>query len=72
MKKGFIIDNICIILRKFYTGTCIILTPDKTQHLQYDLTRDFMLYYHSYQIESINLWSRYQGNILLVQIKQSR
>ena len=30
-----------------------------------------MLYYHSYHIKSINIRSRYQGNVLWVLIKQS-
>ena len=50
----------------------IYLTKEKTNFLQYYLTQVLMLFYHSYQIKSMNLWSQYQGNILLVQIKQSR
>ena len=30
-----------------------------------------MLYYHFYQIKSINIWPRYQGNVFWVLIKQS-
>ena len=36
----------------------IYLTPVKTQLLQYNLTRDLMLFYHSNKLKSINLWSR--------------
>ena len=50
----------------------IYLTPVKTQLLQYNLTLDLMLYYHSYQIKNMNILSRYQGNVLLVLIKQCR
>ena len=30
----------------------LYLTPVKTQLLQYNLTRDLMLFYHSYKIEA--------------------
>ena len=50
----------------------LYLTPVKTQLLQYNLNRNLMLFYHSNKLKSIKLWSRYQANTLLVQIKQSR
>ena len=55
-----------------YSILYIYLTPVKTQLLQYNLTRNLMLFYHSNKLKSINLWSRYQANTLFVQIKQSR
>ena len=48
----------CLAMKYIY----IYLMPVKTQLLQYMLTRDSMLFYHSYQIRS-----QYKGNI-----KQSR